>query len=109
MGLTSDMPRIVRTRPVASRPVALGVQLDTVRNVALVAIVVIAALAVLAAMVVKAVVSKLVLIAVLAIAAVVLWTNRQNLTDCASKVESAVTSTGQPASCHFLWFDVDIA
>ena len=87
----------------------LGVELDTVRNVALVAIVVIAVLAVLAAMVVKAIVSKLVLIVVLAIAAVVLWTNRQNLTDCASKVESAVTSSGQPAACHFLWFDVDVA
>ena len=87
----------------------LGVELDTVRNVALVGIVVLAGLAMLAAMVVKAVVSKLVLIVVLAIAALVVWTNRQNVSDCAAKIGSAVTSDGQPARCHFLWFDVDIA
>jgi len=89
--------------------VVLGVELDTIRNVALIGIVTAALLAALVMMVVKAVVSKLVLIVVLAIAALVLWTNRQNLTACASKVESAIGAGGQPATCHFLWFDVDVA
>lgn len=87
----------------------LGVELDTIRNVAMIGIVVAIVLAVLAALVVKAIVSKIVLIVVFAIAAVVLWSNRQNLTDCAAKVGEAVTSNGQPATCHFLWFDVDVA
>jgi hypothetical protein len=89
--------------------VVLGVELETVRNVAGVVMVVLAVLALLAAMVVKAVVSKLVLIVVLAIAALVVWTNRQNLSDCAAKVGGAVTAAGRPATCHFLWFDVDVA
>jgi hypothetical protein len=88
--------------------VTLGVQLDTVRNVALAGVVVAAVLAVVVALVVKAVVSKLLLIAVLVLAGIVLWANRQNLTDCAAKVERSATG-GPTATCHFLWFDVDVA
>ncbi len=86
----------------------LGVELDTVRNVALAVVLAAAVFAVVVALVVKAVVSKLLLIAVLVIGGVVVWANRQNLSDCAAKVERSVTSGGPPATCHFLWFDVDV-
>jgi uncharacterized membrane protein YfcA len=93
---------------VSSPLVVLAVDLDTVRNWALGGVVAAVVLAVVAALVIKAIVTKLVVVAVLVLVGFLLWSNRSDLADCATRVEQQVTTGGPATSCSFLGFHVDV-
>lgn len=86
-----------------------GLDLDTVRNVALVVVVVALLLAAVTAFVVKAVVGKVVTIVVLGGLAVLVWSQRQTLQDCADRVgETLGAGAVDDMTCTFFGRDVTI-
>jgi protein-S-isoprenylcysteine O-methyltransferase Ste14 len=87
-----------------------GLDLDTVRNVALAVVVVTGLLAVATAFVVKAIVGKLVSILVLGGLAVVVWSQRQSLQDCADRVGATLGAGAvDDTTCTFFGRDVKIS
>jgi protein-S-isoprenylcysteine O-methyltransferase Ste14 len=86
-----------------------GLDLDTVRNVALVVVVVAVLLAAVTAFVVKAVVGKVVTIVVLGGLAVLVWSQRQTLQDCADRVGATLGAGAvDDTTCTFFGRDVTI-
>jgi hypothetical protein len=87
----------------------LGVDLETVRNVALAVIAGSVVLAIVLALVLKAIVSKVVTVAVLAVFAAVVWHQRSALEDCAQRVGQALAPGAQDATmCTFFGRDVTV-
>ena len=86
----------------------LQVDLETVRNVGLVAVVILLVLGAVLALAIRAVLGKLAVLAVVAVAALVLWTNRANVSECVDQVREAVGTDAQPAPCSFLGIEVDV-
>jgi hypothetical protein len=64
----------------------VGLELETVRNAALIAIAVAVVLAVALVLVIKAVIGKLVPVVLLGALAAVVWSQRESVQDCADRV-----------------------
>ncbi len=86
----------------------IAVELETVRNVALVATVAVVVLAVVLALTIKAILGKLVAIAILVGVGFVLWSSRADVTKCVAEVQEAIGTGGPPATCTFLGVEIDV-
>ena len=87
----------------------LGLEFDTVRNGALIAIAVVIVLALLAAWIVKAVLGKLVVIGLLGALAAVVWSQRTSLVECADRVGATLQAGAvDDTTCTFLGRDVTV-
>jgi hypothetical protein len=87
----------------------LGVEFDTIRDVALALVVAAIVLAVVLAIVVEAIVSKLVVIAVLLGLAAVVWQQRESVQDCADRVGATLAAGAQDdATCTFFGRDITV-
>jgi hypothetical protein len=90
-------------------PDVLGVEFDTIRDVALVIVVGAVVLAIVLALVVKAIVSKVVVIAVLLGAAAVVWQQRGSVEDCAGKVGATLAAGAtDDTTCTFFGRDITV-
>ncbi len=88
----------------------LGITLETARNVAVAVAVGLLAVAVLSAWVIKRIVSKVLAAGVLAALALVVWSQRSSLDDCADQVEDRLRSGAvDDTTCTFFGRDVTIA
>jgi hypothetical protein len=84
--------------------------LETVRNVALVVVAGAVVLALVTAYLVKAVVGKIVSIVLLGGLAVLVWSQRQSLQDCADRVETTLGAGAiDDTTCTFFGRDVTIS
>lgn len=83
---------------VRSSPVGLDA---AVRLAAIVAVVFLLS-GIVGAIVIRKVVGKLITLGVCALIAVVFWSQRANIKSCAAN------ATVGDATCHFLWFDVQV-
>ena len=87
----------------------LGLEFDTVRDGALIAVTVVVVVAVTAAWIVRAIVGKLVVIALLGALAAVVWSQRESLVECAGRVGSTLeVGAVDDTTCTFLGRDVTV-
>jgi hypothetical protein len=87
-----------------------GLDLATVRNVAFVVIAVAVLLALVTAYLVKAVVGKVVSIVLLGGLAVLVWSQRQSLQDCADRVGTTLGAGAvDDTTCTFFGRDVTVS
>lgn len=87
----------------------VGINLDTARNVAAVVAVVAVVLALLSAWLLKAIISKLAGAVVLGVIALLAWTQRTALDDCAADVRQRLTTdTADDTTCTFFGRDVTV-
>lgn len=77
--------------------------------VALAIVLVLIGLAIASALVMKAVAGKLAVAAVFCVLAVVVWTQRSSMQDCADRVRDQARTGQVSASCTFLGQDVTIS
>ena len=84
-----------------------GLDLDTVRNIALVAVGVFVLGSVIAAVLLKTIAQKLAVASIFALLALLVWSQRTSLESCADVVRASVL-TADAATCSFLGRDVDI-
>jgi hypothetical protein len=90
------------------RPV-LGLELDTVRNVALLAIAAAVAIVLIGAWLVKAIVGKLVVVGLVGGLAVAVWSQRESVQDCADRVGTTLQAGAvDDATCTFFGRPVTI-
>jgi hypothetical protein len=83
------------------RPV-LGLELDTVRNVALLAIAAAVVVVLVGVWLVKAIVGKLVVVGLVGGLAVAVWSQRESVQDCADRVGTTLRAdTVDDATCTF--------
>jgi membrane protein implicated in regulation of membrane protease activity len=83
--------------------------LEAAKNGAIVAVVVLAALAIAAAWLMKSIAQKAALAAVLGLLAILVWTQRASLDDCANRVnDSRAAGTLTDTTCTFLGRDITI-
>ena len=88
----------------------VGLELGTVRDVALAVVVGAVVLAVIAASIIKVVVSKLAVVAALLIVAAVVWQQRGAVVDCADGVGRTLSEgTETDTTCTFFGRDVTVA
>lgn len=88
----------------------VGINLDTARNIAIVVVVTAGVLAVLSAWLMKAIISKLAGTLVLGVIALLAWTQRTALDDCAADVRDRVTGdvVVDDTTCTFFGRDVAV-
>jgi hypothetical protein len=80
----------------------LGLELDTVRNVAILAIAVAAVVVLVGAWLIKALVGKLVVIGLIGGLAVAVWSQRESVQDCADRVGTTLQAGAiDDATCTF--------
>jgi len=88
----------------------VGINLDTARNVAVVVAVVALVLAVLSAWLMKVMISKIAGALVLGVIALLAWTQRTALDDCAAVVRDRLSAdTADDTTCTFFGRDVTVA
>jgi hypothetical protein len=88
----------------------VGLDVETVRNVAVAVVAVAIVLAVVVAWLVRAIVSKLVVVGVLALLVAVVWQQRTAVQDCAERVSQTLAAGVQDvATCTFFGRDVTVA
>jgi hypothetical protein len=78
------------------------VSLDTALRFALIAAVVFLLAGIVSAVLIHKVVGKVISLALCALVALVFWSQRVNIQDCADNARLG------PANCRFLWFDVTV-
>jgi membrane protein implicated in regulation of membrane protease activity len=90
----------------------LALTLEAAKNGAIVAVVVFAALAIASAWLMKTIAQKVALAVVLGLLAILVWTQRASLDDCAKRVRAdraaSVTGEGRDTTCTFLGQDITI-
>jgi hypothetical protein len=89
----------------------LALTLQAARNGAIIAVVVFVALAIASAWLMKSIAQKVALVVVLGLLAVLVWTQRASLDDCAKRVKAnraAGTAVGTDTTCTFLGQDINI-
>ena len=87
----------------------LALTLEAAKNGAIIAVVVLAALAIASAWLMKSIAQKVALAVVLGLLAVLVWTQRASLDDCANRVEeSRAAGTLTDTTCTFLGQDISI-
>lgn len=85
--------------------------LDEATTFAAVAVAVLLGLAVLAAWLVKELTQKIALVVILGLLAVLVWSQRSSLQECADRVRNEIARTGGTAvdpTCRFFGRDVEI-
>jgi hypothetical protein len=88
----------------------LGLELTTVRDVALAIAVGAVVLAVVAALIVKMIVSKLIVVGLLLVVAGVVWQQRGAVVDCADSVRQTLSEgASDDTTCTFFGRDVTVA
>lgn len=88
-----------------------GITLETARNVAVVVALGLVAIAVVAAWLVKKIVAKLITVGVLAALALLVWSQRSSLDDCADRVQERMRTgaVDEDTTCRFFGQDVTVA
>jgi Flp pilus assembly protein TadB len=88
----------------------LALTLGEAKNIALAVVIGLLLVAVASAWLMKTVMQKVALVVILGLLAVLVWTQRASLDECADKVEAAVRagSTRVDTSCSFFGRDVQI-
>jgi membrane protein implicated in regulation of membrane protease activity len=87
----------------------LALTLEAAKNGAIIAVVVLVALAIAAAWLMKSIAQKVALAVVLGLLAILIWTQRASLDDCANRVEEAHTAgTLTDTTCTFLGQDISV-
>jgi hypothetical protein len=87
----------------------VGLELETVRNVALIAIAAAVVLALAGAWILKAIVGKVVSIVVLGVLAVAVWSQRESVQDCADRVGATLEAGAvDDTTCTFFGRDVTV-
>lgn len=89
-----------------SAPITLAFDVATAKQIALaiVAVLVVGALA--AAAIIRSIVTKIIMVVVLAGSALLVWSQRTALQDCADRVRSA--ADGSDVTCSFFGVEVDV-
>jgi hypothetical protein len=85
----------------------LALTLGAAKNIAMLAVVVLAVLALGAAWLMKTMAQKAALAVILGLLAVIVWTQRSSLSECADKVREAGVRVD--TTCSFLGKDVEIS
>jgi hypothetical protein len=85
-----------------------GISLDTIRTLATVGAVGFVVIALLAGILLKSLAQKAAFLVIFGLLALLIWTQRQSLEDCAAVVQASLQSGGQKASCSFLGLNVTI-
>jgi membrane protein implicated in regulation of membrane protease activity len=87
----------------------LALTLEAAKNGAIIAVVVLAALAIAAAWLMKSIAQKAALAVVLGLLALLVWTQRASLDDCANRVQdSRAAGTLTDTTCTFFGRDISI-
>jgi hypothetical protein len=91
----------------------LALSLQTARNGAIIAVVVLGAMSIASAWLMKSIAQKVALVLVLGLLAVLVWTQRASLDDCAKRVKAdraagATADAGTDTTCTFLGRDITI-
>jgi glycerol-3-phosphate acyltransferase PlsY len=87
----------------------LALTLDAVRNGALVTVAVAVGLALVLAWLVTTILSKVLAIAALAVLSLVVWTQREEVQECAERVRTTLTADAvDDTSCRFLGREVTV-
>jgi hypothetical protein len=90
--------------------VLLALTLETARNLALAGVVVFVALAVLTALLMRSIAQKIAFALVLGLVAVLVWSQRASLDDCADRVRASVEAGATTdTTCSFFGQDVRVA
>jgi ABC-type transport system involved in cytochrome bd biosynthesis fused ATPase/permease subunit len=86
-----------------------AVTLETARNAAIIAVVVLIAVAVASALLMKSIAQKAAAVVVVGLLALLVWTQRAALDDCADRVQSSLAvGVRTDTTCTFLGQDVTI-
>ena len=85
----------------------LALTLGAAKNIAMLMVVVLATMAIGSALIMKTIAQKAAVAVILALLAVIIWTQRSSLTECADKVREA--GIGVDTTCSFLGRDVEIS
>jgi protein-S-isoprenylcysteine O-methyltransferase Ste14 len=85
----------------------LALTLDEAKTIGAVVVVALVGLAIAAAWVMKEVMQKVVLVVILGLLALLVWTQRASLDECADKVREG-RLTGVDTTCSFFGLDVKI-
>ena len=91
----------------AYRDHMFALTLEAARNGAIIAVVVLVALAIASAWLMKSVAQKVAVVVVLGLLAVLVWSQRASLDDCAKRVE-ADRAADADTTCTFLGQDITI-
>lgn len=87
----------------------LALTLGQAKSIALVVAAVLVGLAVLSAWIMKTIAQKLALVAILLLLALLVWTQRTSLQECADKVRAGAGLTEVETTCSFFGRDVPIS
>lgn len=85
-----------------------GIDFDTIRTVAVIAAAAFAIFALVAGILLKSLAQKAAFLAIFGLVALLIWTQRQSLEDCAEVVQTALMSGGPEATCSFFGVSVNI-
>jgi hypothetical protein len=85
-----------------------GISLDTIRTLATVGAVGFVVIALLAGILLKSLAQKGAFLAIFGLMALLIWTQRQSLEDCAAVVQASLQAGGPKATCSFLGFSVTV-
>jgi protein-S-isoprenylcysteine O-methyltransferase Ste14 len=87
----------------------LALSLDAARNGAIIVVVVFVAMAIASAWLMKSIAQKVALVLVLGLLAVLFWTQRASLDDCAKRVKTdRAAGTSTDTTCTFFGQDITI-
>jgi len=85
-----------------------GITLETMRTIATIGAVGFVILALISGILLKSIAQKAAFLAIFGLVAVLIWTQRQSLEDCAAIVQASLLTDGTEATCSFLGFSVTI-
>jgi hypothetical protein len=85
-----------------------GITLETMRTIATIGAVGFVILALISGILLKSLAQKAAFLAIFGLVAVLIWTQRQSLEDCAAIVQASLLTDGTEATCSFLGFSVTI-
>jgi hypothetical protein len=87
----------------------LGITLDTAKNIAIAAVAALVALTVASFWIMKSATQKIVAVAILGLLALLAWSQRAAVTDCADRVRDAVEAgVDTDTTCTFFGIDVTV-
>lgn len=97
-----------RTRRSAYPAEMAGITLDTIRTLATIGSVGFLIIALVAGILLKSLAQKAAFLAIFGLLALLVWTQRQSLEDCAAVVQASLLTDGAEATCTFLGFSVSV-
>jgi hypothetical protein len=88
----------------------IGLTLDTAKTVAAAAVIALVGLAIVTALLMKSIAQKIAFALVLGLLAVLVWSQRASLEDCADRVQASLAAgTATDTTCSFLGRDVSVS